>query len=116
MTFKKKQLSEIEYVEKIRKRDFTRRRFQWIWPILMVLFFLCLFQYCQIISRISNPLEDDKNMIGLGIGFSFGLALNSIAVHFGMSLKHWIDARKGYRTERLLLKYYDAMQGENAAE
>ena len=109
--FRRKQLSDAEYVEKIRKRDRTLRRLWWIWPILFLAILYILVRFGDFIQEFIADFPVEKKMVyaGLFLGMTFGLILSMLALHAGICIKHWIDARQGYRTERLMLKYHDEL-------
>ena len=112
--FKRKQLSDAEYVEKIRKRDHTLRRMWWIWPILLFATLYVLIRFGDFIQRFMSDFPVEKQMMysGLFLGMMFGFTLSVIALQAGVCIKHWIDARQGFRTERLMLKYHDELIGK----
>jgi hypothetical protein len=107
--FRRRQLSDAEYVDHIRKQDLVIRRMRWIWPILMVAVLLTLTRVGRLIQLIGEDLPMDKLILytGMAFGFSFGLMLNLTCLNAALCLKQWLDAYRGYRTERLMLKYHD---------
>lgn len=115
--FGRKQISDAEYVEQIRKRDRSIRRMSWIWPILLLAMVYLLIRLGDIIQEFSVDFSVEKKMVyaGLLLGVVFGFILNTIAHYAGNFIKHWIDARQGFRTERLMLKYHDELREKDAS-
>lgn len=112
--FRRTQLSDAEYAEKIRKRDRSMRRMWWIWPILLLAMLYILVRFGDFIQDFTADFPVEKKMVyaGIFLGVTFGLMLSVIALHAGLCIKHWIDARQGFRTERLMLKYHDELKGK----
>ncbi|TLD72556.1 hypothetical protein FEM03_00325 [Phragmitibacter flavus] len=52
---------------------------------------------------------------GLALGGMFGFMFVLTAAQAALSLKYWIDSRSGYRTERLMLQYYDTLKDKEAS-
>ena len=106
-----KQVSDDEYVEQVRKQDRTIRRMWWLWPVLLFGMLYGLIRVAGFVKAITADFSH-KEMIyaGLLFGVTFGLMISMIAIQSGMCIKQWIDARKGFRTERLMLKYHDELK------
>ncbi len=118
MIFFKKKLSDDEYVEQVRKRDLAGRRLQWVWLILFLVSIFALKNFPDLIDRWSGLLNGKNKFVfaGIFLGFTFGLMLATIVVQTGICLKLWINARTGFRTERLMLKYHDELSGGEPAK
>lgn len=116
MTFRRKALSDEEYVEKVRKGDRTIRRIRWIWPLLFIGLICCLFAFLELIPRLAAQTDkvtgDGSFYGGLALGAMFGLLFVFTAAQAGHAIKEWLDARRGFRTERLMLRYHDELQGK----
>jgi|GEM_PF-1665356 len=112
MMMRRRQVSDEEYVEKVRKQDRTIRRMWWLWPVLLFATLYCLIRYAGSVQDITADFQLEKKMVyaGLFLGTTFGFMLSMIAIQSGMCIKQWIDARKGFRTERLMLKYHDELK------
>lgn len=100
------QLTDEQYSEKIRKRVNTVNRFRWFWPILLLAVFFCIIKFVDLIQKI-DPNPDNKTVLGFTLGIVFGMAIIFIAAQAAHCLRNWWEAYHGWRTERLLLKYYD---------
>ena len=112
-------MSDEEYVEQIRKNDRTFRRMRWWWPCLFVGTLFVLAWSGDVVRKIIEwcfPGEKETVYLGLCLGISFGLMLFTVGFQAAMCLKHWIDARSGYRTERLLLQYHDQLRDSRSEQ
>jgi hypothetical protein len=89
----------------------------WLWPALLVAMFYALSQFGEIIQRITSDFPVEKRLFysSLGLGVIFGVVLCVIAAQTGIIIRHWIDARQGFRTERLMLKYHDELMEKEAS-
>ncbi len=107
-------LSDQAYVEEIRKRDYTFRRIRWIWAVLLVLSLVAMFIFNDFIQGINDSFPESEAGLdrGLILGAIFGFMFAMLASQAGHCFNEWLDARNGYRTERLLLKYYDELKGK----
>ncbi|MEI7901291.1 MAG: hypothetical protein WCK89_13645 [bacterium] len=105
-------LSDEEYIAKIRKRVNTVNRFRWFWPILFLSFFACLIKFVDLIQKI-EPNPDNHTVMGFAIGITFGMFLVFTTVQAAHCLRNWWEAYRGWRTERLLLKYYDEKEANH---
>jgi len=117
MKFWRKTLSDEEYVEQIRKRDRIFRWMQWIWPVLLIALVCCLFSFAGLIQKFAADIPTDRAMFygGLVLGGLFGFMFIMTAAQAGLALKQWIEARRGFRTERLLLQYHDRLMEKEAS-
>lgn len=119
MIFRKKALSDAEYIETLRSRDRFVRRTRWIWPVLLIALMGCLIGWSSLSLRLSKDLPADKPWYyeaGVVLGVSFGFVFVVTAAQAALALKHWNEARTGYRTERLLLEYHDRLREREAAD
>lgn len=116
MIFRKKRLSDNEYVELIRKRDRVFRKWRWVWFVLMIAAFVTMFFFNHMVQRISSEpgIDRDKYDAGMFLGITFGFFWVLICVNATVTLWNWIQAKSGFRTERLLLEYYDKVEAMNA--
>jgi len=107
-----KNLSDDEYVEMIRKRDRVLRKLWWMWLALGILVIVCLiiFSYSLETIRESFGPDDTLTIGGFILGALFGFMYAGIWVQGAIALKNYVDSRSGYRTERLLLRYYDELK------
>ena len=114
----RQRLTDAEYVERVRKQDRTRRRMWWLWPALLVAMFYALSQFVGIIQRFTAGFPTEKKLLyfALGLGVIFGVVLCFIAAQTAIFIKNWIDARQGFRTERLMLKYHDELLEKEDSE
>jgi type VI protein secretion system component VasK len=117
MKFWKKVVSDEEYVEQIRKRDRIFRWMQWIWPVLLIALVCCLFSIAGLIQKFAADIPTDRAVFygGLVLGALFGFMFIMTAAQAGLALKQWIEARTGFRTERLLLQYHDRLMEKEAS-
>lgn len=99
-------LTDEQYIEKIRKRVNTVNQFRWFWPVLFLAVFFGIFKFANLIQKIV-PNPDNKTKLGFMLGIVFGMSIIFIAGQAALCLKNWWEAYHGWRTERLLLKYYD---------
>lgn len=111
--FRRRQLSDTEYVEQVRKRDRTIRRMRWLWPLLLLAMLCCLLWLAELVQTI--PDEKMLVYVGLLLGASFGFIFSIVAAHAALCVKQWIEARHGFRTERLMLKYYDELNNKESS-
>ncbi len=111
INFMRKPISDEKYVEQIRKQDHLLRRMWWLGPVGLLVMLYCLIRLADIVEGLTAHLQLERKLVyaGLLLGVSFGLLLTSIAVQTGNFIKHWIDTRHGFRTERLMLKYHDEL-------
>ena len=100
------QLTDEQYIEKIRKRVNTVNRFRWFWPILLLAVFFCIIKFVDLIQKI-DPNPDNKTVLGFTLGIVFGIFTVFTVAQAAHCLRTWWKAYHGWRTERLLLKYYD---------
>jgi hypothetical protein len=109
MIFQKKALSDDEYIEQVRKRDRVFRRMRWVWFGLLVALVVVLFCFSHTVQKISAELGEDRGdySAGLFLGICFGFLFVMISAQAAIALKHWLDSRHGFRTERLLILYHD---------
>lgn len=112
----KRTLSDDEYIELIRKRDLVFRRIRWVWLGLLVALVVVLFWFNHSVQKISAKLGEDQGdyPAGLFLGICFGFLFVVISAQAAMTLKHWLDSRHGFRTERLLILYHDRLVGMEA--
>jgi len=84
----------------------------WLWPVLLIGVLYGLVTFVEIIQRFTAGLPIDKRLLysAVGTGVIFGVAVSMIAAQTGIIIKHWIDARQGFRTDRLMLKYHDELR------
>jgi len=101
-----RQLSDEEYIAKIRKSVNTVNRFRWFWPILFLSLFACLIKFVDLIQKIV-PNPDNHTVTGFTLGIIFGIFIVFTTAQAAHCLRNWWEAYRGWRTERLLLKYYD---------
>ena len=109
-----KTLSDDDYVEKIRKKDRANRRIGWIWPILFILWLSGLFYFSVLVKSFPGRIPEIKSgyYSGFALGVTFGLVFVSIVIQMGVVLKHWLNSRSGFRTERLLIQYHDRLKSK----
>lgn len=106
-----KTLSDDEYVEWVRRRDRSARRFQWFWLGLFIAMVAGLVACALLPARIPvgpwDPTGTGYIYGGFFVGVPLGIVFGVVAVQAGAVARRWLDARNGSRTERLLLKYHD---------
>jgi hypothetical protein len=102
-------LSDEAYIEKIRKKVNTVNRLRWLWPILFFCLFACLIWFIELMTEI-EPNPDKYTVLGFTTGIIFGLFFLFTTAQAAECLRNWWEAYRGWRTERLLLKYYDERQ------
>ena len=112
MIWKRKHLSDEEYVEQIRKRDWQFRRWRWLWPLLALAMIYILADISRLVASITKDFSMDRQLVAAGLIFGgmFGMMFAVVCMQAGLVLKQWFDARNGFRTERLLLKYHDELR------
>jgi hypothetical protein len=103
------QLSDAEYIEKMRKKVNTVYRLRWFWPIMFLCYF-GLFIWCTTVFDRVIPKPDHNQVWGFVFGAIMGLGFGLTTAMAGFCILHWWEAYRGWRTERLLLKYYDELQ------
>jgi hypothetical protein len=116
MIFRREKMSDEEYVESVRKLDKQLRRGQWLWPVLLIFMFCFLFYLGSKLPDLMDLVPNEKKMkvAGMILGAIFGFALMQTAYGVGIFIKHWMEARNGFRTERLMLKYHDEVVNKQA--
>ena len=109
-------LSDDEYVEKIRNQDHTRRRLWWLWPVLFVGMSYGLIVFSYIIEKFAANFTGEKKLLYscLCLGVIYGVGLCVTAAQTALIIRKWIEARHGFRTERLMLKYHDEFKNETS--
>jgi hypothetical protein len=109
MIFIDKHLSDVEYVERVRKRIRSFEHLRWIWPVLLVGVFVLLCNLGVLLHKCASLFSVDQAGLlnGLILGTVIGVVFGTIAIQTGLCLKNWNDARRGFRTERLMLRLYD---------
>ncbi len=117
MIWKRKHLSDDEYVEQIRKRDRQFRRMRWFWPLLAIAMIYILTDIASLVSSITKDFTMDQQVVATGLIFGgmFGMLFAVVCMQTGLCIKHWLDVRTGFRTERLLLKYHDERDEQGAS-
>ena len=115
--FRQKQLSDAEYVEQIRRRVRTHRRMWWVWLLLFFAMLYGLVRFGVLVAAITGDFPAEKGVVatGLFVGVLFGFALSLIAHRVEQYLIQWILARQEFRTEQLMLKYYDELLAKDAS-
>ena len=116
--FRRKQLTDAEYVEQVRRRDRTLRRMWWMWPLLLLATLYCLMRGFDLVHGLSADFPVEKQIVYTGVllGVLYGFVLSMLAFQAGHCIKQWVDARKGFRTERLMLKYHDELKGMGSSD
>ena len=111
--FKRKALTDEEYVEQIRRNDCVFRAFRWGWFVLLIASVGCLFGFMWVIRSFTADSTDARQTIYVGLALRgiFGFLFVIIAAQAANCLKQWHNARHGFRTERLMLKYHDQLKG-----
>jgi len=100
-------ISDEEYVEKTRKKVKAVHRLRWLWPSIFLCYFGLFIWFVEITER---PEPDQYELFGFVSGAITGLGFCFTTVMAGSCLRNWWDSYRGWRTERLLLKYYDELQ------
>jgi hypothetical protein len=105
--FKKKQQTDEAFLEQLRYRIIFMDRYRSVAIVFYVLLtagfiFLCF----KLDAFIRNA-----NFPGMGVGFSVGVGLGIMFGFMAIKLGHGLAAvmQKGFRSERLLLRYHDAL-------
>ena len=111
--FGKRNESDDEYVARIRKHDRMIRKSTYFWLalalahlVLIVWLFDLLINVADMVSRVGEH-NSSGHWWGFTFGTVFGLWFCLIFFQGAQALKHWLEGKTGFRTERLLLKYYD---------
>ena len=115
--FREKKLTDEQYVERIRQKDRFVRKTIWMWPLVLILFVICTVMLVDIVHKVINtvPVERGIQIAGLALAAVFGFFLGFLVHQAGFSIKRWLDAKAGFRTERLMLKYHDELKKETAS-
>jgi len=101
-----RQISDEEYVEKTRKKVKSVHRLRWLWPSFFLCYFGLFIWFLQISEQV-EPKPDHYEVWGFVSGAIMGLGFGFTTFAAGICLRNWWDSYRGWRTERLLLKYYD---------
>ena len=106
-----RRLSDEDYVARVRKRDRDVRRTQWTWPILLVVMFYCLAQGPHLVLQYTHdaPVSKQYAYTMLALGAIYGCFLLVVAAQAAAVVWKWIESRRGFRTERLMLRYHDEL-------
>jgi hypothetical protein len=106
-----RRLTDEEYVSRVRKRDRDVRRTQWMWPIVLVAMFYCLAQGPHLVLQYTSraPVSKQYAYTMLALGFVYGVFLLMVATQAAVVVWKWIESRRGFRTERLMLRYHDEL-------
>ncbi len=80
--------------------------------MLLVGMFYGLYGFAGIIQRftVAYPIEKRLLYSALGLGVIYGAALSVTAAQVAVIIYKWIEARQGFRTELLMMKYHDALK------
>ena len=102
-------LTDEEYIELLRTQDKKITKYWWIWLALVIVIAGCLIYFVDFFNSLvaSFDLNETYTTAGFILGTFLGFVFAGLRVQAAFSLKNFMDARSGYRTERLLLKYYD---------
>lgn len=101
-----------QYVESIRTQISRSKRFI-VFHILGAIFFLALFLWAGMqVCRLDQIMPEFSEGAGRGffIGVQLGLVAGLFFIFAFMNINFTISYFRGYRTERLMLKYYDELK------
>ena len=105
--FPSQNLSDAEFVEKIRKQTLSAKRRAWFLLSLSIIYVGLIF-LIWFIAKKSNFLQ--MGFIGgCFVGFFTGIFL----VHAGIYLAFFLQHLFGYRKEKLLITYYEQLHSLN---
>ena len=116
-------LTDAEFVEKIRKQLRINRRWAWVGivisGILVGLFVWAFILFVDFISSMGNlakSIEPKSQAFytGLTLGCTFGLFLTIILAKIFLYFYKCIELLLGNRRDRLLVTYYDQLHPLNA--
>ena len=112
--FGKRDETEDQYVARVRKNDRIVRRFKPFWLLIFICHAGLLVAIVSLFDLATETEAESpwRHWLGFGLGLIFGLWFALILAQAVISVKHYLDAKHGFRTERLLIKYYDQTKGK----
>lgn len=110
-------IPEDQHVERVRRRlaqfDRLRRWFVGLYVTLAVVFVWLVVKVCTLLAAILQaPNNAAPGFFGFGIGMTFGVGIGLLAVKIGHGLGSVLF---GCRTDRLLVKYHDAVHATSSS-
>jgi hypothetical protein len=109
-------LSDDEYVARLRQNDRNIRRARWIYPVCLVVNVGVVY---VVATNFRFLLDLSKETRIAFLAFAGGTVYAGALLFFLFatidSIIGWLKVENGYRTERLLLKYYDESQKMKAS-
>ncbi len=104
-------LSDDDYVAQVRKRDLAFRRSRWAYPVALL---VATGAVCAVAIGFRGLVQLSEGSRLALVGFLAGVLYAGMLLFFLLGtiacLIEWGRARRGDRTERLLLKYYDELK------
>ena len=106
-----RRVSDDDYVAKVRKNNLVLRRSQWAYPFA---FILNAGAFYLVATNINLLVKFSEGSRLAAVGFLAGVIYAGVLLFVFVGtigfLVQWTTIRRGNRTEKLLLKYYDELQ------
>jgi len=109
----RKNLSEIDFIEKRRKYLRTCKKMKWFHIAIVIGYFFLLFLFIETIPGWKNLLPEgsQKNIwIGLGIGLGLGYIASWMLINSLTSIMHAFNLFNFNRDTELMIKYHELLK------
>ena len=109
----RKNLSEIDFIEKRRKYLRTCKKMKWFHIIIVIGSFFLLFLFIETIPGWKNLLPEGSQKyiwLGLGLGLSLGFIASWLLINSVTSLMHAFNLFNYNRDTELMIKYHELLK------
>lgn len=111
MPLSKREITDDEYVDHVRRALAQPMRYNWLFLLqMLIVLWILIYLGWQMAAAMQTPRSDGSAFqLGVILGIGFGLGAAIVLYHVFRYLRHWADVRSGFRTQRLLVQYYDRL-------
>ena len=102
MKWKRKEVTDDEYVAAVRGRDRSYRKMFWVWPAIFVAFVFLLIKILVVVKQIGDMMPDTKehetiltHWTGFAFGGVLGVLFGAVALKTGLLIKQWYRPEAG---------------------